>query len=345
MGGRIAPLVRRGALGTVVAGVVVVAMATASFGATPTPPAQPASGPGGAGYSWSTSVMRHVTFSDGTKDYWTFEPSGWQGGGGAPTTAPLVVFLHGWLGDDPSFYADWINQVVRKGNVVVFPRYQTSALTPPSSFTGNAIYSIHDALTTLAASATVKPDTSGMVLMAHSWGGPVAANVANRWSSQSLPQPKAIFFAEPYDRSIDSSLAGIPASTKIDCLVGDQDTTVGRTGCDALWALTGHVPASNRNYVWMFSDAHGSPGLTADHRAPTSNTSASRLDALDWYGLWKLGDGLRDCAVLGTNCQYALGNTAQQTFMGNWSDGVAVKPLAVSTTPPACPAGSTAKGC
>ncbi len=335
----------RGALATLAAVVALVAMATASLAVTATPPTQPASGPGGAGYDWSTYVVRHVTFADGTKDYWTYEPSGWQGGGTAPTTAPLVVFLHGWLGDDPAYYIDWITHVVRKGNVVVFPRYQTSALTPPSSFTSNAIYSIHDALTTLAANATVKPDTSGMTLMSHSWGGPVAANIANRWSSQALPQPRAILFAEPYGRTIDSTLTGVPSTTKLDCLVGDEDTTVGRTGCDAIWDRTGHIATSNRNYLWMFSDTHGSPSLTADHRAPTSNTSSSSLDALDWYGLWKLGDGLRDCALFGANCQYALGDTPQQTSLGTWSDGVPVTPLSVSTTKPGCPAGSTAKGC
>lgn len=313
---------------------------------TATPPEQPASGPGGANYPWSSYTVHHATFADGTKDYWTYDPAGWHGRGVAPSKAPLVVFLHGWLGDDPKYYSDWIHHLVRKGNVVVFPRYQTSALTPPRTFTANAMDSIHHALPELAKTAAVKPDTStGMTLMGHSWGGPVMANIANRASTENLPKPKAIMFAEPYDRTIDSSLAGIPASTKIDCVVGNTDTTVGRTGCDALWDRTGHIPARNRNYVWMFGDAHASPALTADHRAPTSNTKASRLDTLDWYGLWKLGDGLRDCAIHGTNCRYALGDTKKQTFMGDWSDGTPVTPLSVTTAKPACPKGSGAKGC
>jgi pimeloyl-ACP methyl ester carboxylesterase len=328
-----------------VAIATLIGLASAGNAATITPPPQPASGPGGAGYPWSGYTEKSVTFTDATKDYWTFDPSGWQGTGAAPAKAPLVVFVHGWLGDDPAYYMDWITHLVRKGNVVVFPRYQTSAATPPSTFTGNAIYSLHDALPKLA-DAPVAPDTAaGMTLVSHSWGGPVSANIANRWSAENLPKPKAVLFAEPYDQTIDASLAGIPATTKIDCVVGDADTTVGRTGCDAIWDLTGQVPAANRNYIWMYGDAHGTPALVADHRTPTSNTSASSLDALDWYGLWKLGDGIRDCGVYGTDCAYALGDTPKQTFMGDWSDGTPVAPLTVTTAKPACPVGTTAKGC
>ena len=55
--------------------------------------------------------------------------------------------------------------------------------------------------------------------------------------------------------------------------------------------------------------------------------------------------GLRDCAILGTDCAYALGQTSQQTFMGDWSDAMPVTPLQVTLSPPPCPPGSTAAGC
>lgn len=310
-----------------------------------TPPTQPASGPGGAGYQWSGFVKQAHTFTDQTKDYWTFEPSGWTGAGAKPAKAPLVVFVHGWTADKPAFYQDWITHLVRKGTDVIFPRYQTSAATPPDTFTANAIWSIKDGLTNLK-NVAVKPDTAkGMEIVSHSWGGPVAANIANRWSANSLPKPKAVFFAEPYFRTIDDSLAGIPSTTKLDCLVGDDDTRVGRTGCDAIWDRTGHISAKNRNYLWMYGDDHGSPALVADHRAPASTANGTVVDALDYYGFWKIGDALRDCGLGGTNCAYALGDTAKQTNMGEWSDGTAVKPLTVTTTKPDCPAGSGAKGC
>jgi hypothetical protein len=59
------------------------------------------------------------------------------------------------------------------------------------------------------------------------------------------------------------------------------------------------------------------------------------LDALDWYGTWKLTDALMACAFAGDWCDYALGDTPEQRFMGAWSDGVPVQELAA--TDPASP--------
>jgi hypothetical protein len=196
------------------------------------------------------------------------------------------------------------------------------------------------------AVATVKPDTAGgMSLIGHSYGGPVSANMANQWSSQGLPQPKSILFAEPYAGTIDSSLTGIPSTTKIDCVVGNYDQVIGRTGCDALWPKLSGIPTTNRNYVWMFSDYLGTPDLVSDHNAPAELNGTASVDDLDWRGFWKLGDALRDCGMLGTSCGTALGGTAAQTSMGNWSNGAAVVPLQSTTSIPACPQSGYPLGC
>jgi hypothetical protein len=55
-----------------------------------------------------------------------------------------------------------------------------------------------------------------------------------------------------------------------------------------------------------------------------------RIDALDYYGLWKLFDGLTDAAYYNRNRDYALGNTPQQRYMGKWSDGMPVKEMIVT---------------
>ena len=112
---------------------------------------------------------------------------------------------------------------------------------------------------------------------------------------------------------------------------------------------------------------HSTPPLIADHLAPLassasfppdvpinsqavtesseprSTTLRSRLrqrradrdapNALDYYGYWKLLDGLLDAAFLGRNRDYALGDTPQQTDMGRYSDGVPLTPLLVEPLP------------
>jgi hypothetical protein len=58
-----------------------------------------------------------------------------------------------------------------------------------------------------------------------------------------------------------------------------------------------------------------------------------KVDAIDWYGYWKLFDALCDAAFRGKNRKVALGNTPEQRYMGKWSDGTPVKELVVVADP------------
>ncbi len=66
---------------------------------------------------------------------------------------------------------------------------------------------------------------------------------------------------------------------------------------------------------------------------PDFANSPQSVNALDYYGFWKLFDGLYEAAFYARNREYALGNTPRQRFMGKWSDGTPVKPLIVSDNP------------
>lgn len=298
-----------------------------------TPPAQPTGGPGGSGYAWSGATTTSVRSSTAT-GYTTYVPSGWASGGEPPVKARVVVLLHGANAIDPENQAKWSTHLARKGNIVIYPAYQTP-LSRPADYTPNAITAIRNALAALAKNPGPKPDTSGgLLLIGHSYGSVVAVNYASRAAAQGLPAAAGILAVNPWYTTIDSPLS-VPASTEVVCVVGMDDTFAGRQGCDTIWDRLGHdtTPSPIRNYVRMYSDAHGSPALSADHSAP--NDKFSPVDALDWYGYWKLADGLRDCSLLGTNCAFALGDTPQQRHMGNWSDGTPVTPLEVSElTPP-----------
>jgi hypothetical protein len=50
---------------------------------------------------------------------------------------------------------------------------------------------------------------------------------------------------------------------------------------------------------------------------------------MDYYGTWKLFDGLYESAFYGKNREYALGNTTEERYMGKWSNGVPVKELMI----------------
>jgi pimeloyl-ACP methyl ester carboxylesterase len=329
------------------AALAVSLVLPAAAQATNAPPAQPSSGPGGSQTSWGapTQVAHNAGTTTPVDDYTTFVPAGWTGAGAAPTTLPVVILLHGANFWEVSDYTSWIHHLTAQGNIVIYPQYQTH-VTRPADYTANAIGAIKQGLAWLRSNASPAPDTSsGVTLIGHSYGGVVATNYLGRWSSEGLPKPATMLAVNPWYQTYDASLPNLPSTVKVDCLVGDDDSFAGRGGCDTIWSLTSSLPAASRNYVWMFSDAHGSPALDANHGAPSDALSAP-VDALDYYGYWKLGDGLRDCGMFGTNCSYATGQTAQETNMGAWQgDGVPVRPLQVTLGSPACPAGSNAKGC
>jgi pimeloyl-ACP methyl ester carboxylesterase len=308
------------------------------------PPAQPKFGPGGAEYAHQAVVCK--SHGKGGKAYWLFEPSN-----PAPTSAPLIVFNHGWILMEPRHYDAWIEHLVKRGNIVVFPRYQNSAFTSPAQFVPNAATAIKDAIQRVGP---VRLDLNRCAMVGHSMGGIISANLAVRWRDLGLPQPKAVMCAEPggarghvnwFGAKLED-LSRVAPETLLLCVAGDRDSLVGAGDAKRLFKATTQVAATNKNFVVLRSDDHGKPALVADHFAVCAPLPVRRgeqvsffvklahaPDALDFYGTWKLFDALCDAAFYGKNRRVALGNTPEQRFMGKWSDGVPVKELKVVVAP------------
>ena len=328
-----------------------------------TPPSQPQNGPGGKQY-----VHANVTrnrYGKGGEEYWIYEPDSPK-----PRTAPVIVFLHGWGGMNPLYYGAWIDHLVKRGNIVVYPRYQANLLTPIKDFMPNTLSAIKDALSRLKTEpGHVSPDFNRFATVGHSLGGVLAADVAAMAAELRLPRVRAVMSVEPgiTEPPISVPLADlkkIPAETLLLAVAGDQDSLVRDTDAKRIYYESTRISAANKDFVMLVSDSHGTPSLQASHRAPTAmdksydngeggggtpaavsnrigDAQVSRrvrpetmmVNALDFYGTWKLFDGLCDAAFNGKNREYALGNTPQQRFMGLWSDGVPVKELKVTDKP------------
>ena len=356
---RLLPLICGGAL--LIAGVV-------SAGERASPPSQPKSGPGGADYRHDRVVKN--CYGEGGTQYWLFEPASPK-----PKSAPLIVLNHGWGGMYPWPYGAWIEHLVRRGNIVIYPRYQASLATRAEQFTPNAIQAVKDAIGRLKTGNHVRPDLEKFAIVGHSAGGAVSANMAARARSQGLPKPRALMldqsalgrgktpsgFGAPGFPLADFST--IPADILMLVVVGSEDKISGDLAARIIFPKTPQIPQANKDWVILVSDYHGKPPLVADHFAPCAPDDsyaagerggwlaervqekarerfAERMgvaemdkkmtvDALDYYGSWKLFDALTDAAFYGKNRGYALGNTPEQCYMGKWSDGTPVKELVV----------------
>lgn len=240
------------------------------------PPSQPASGPGSADYRHSEVVAS--SHGAGATQYWLFEPAGPR-----PKTAPVVVFGHGWGGVDPAPYRAWIEHIVRRGNIVIYPRYQADNRTPPREFTSNAIASVRAALDLLKRdTGRISPDIGRFALVGHSMGGLVSANLAALAQRAGLPSPRAVMSIEPgktwgMARRIAfalEDLSAVPAATLLLTVAGDRDRIARDVDAKRIFYETSQVPAPNKNHLVMRSDYHGSPPLEAHHFAPLARSGA-----------------------------------------------------------------------
>jgi len=260
---------------------------------------------------------------------------------------PVVLFLHGFTAVDPEPYRAWIDHIVRRGAIVVYPDYQTPEPlgTPWNEMLPNAVDGLRRAVAELEGGAYPPVDRSRMTVVGHSLGGVLAMGVAAVAAEERLPRPVALMPLQPGDCLGCSSrlpnlgvplpdLEAVPAEAKMVMVVGEDDDVVGDAAAVSLWNGVRSTPAANRDYVVLRSDAHGMPPLEADHLLAQTGGFRGRLDALDWYGTWKLFDLLHGCAHFGERCDDALGGTPAQRFMGFWSDGVPIVEPVITDAPP-----------
>ncbi len=283
------------------------------------PPRQPPGGPGGAEYAHRN--IRETVHGEEGRQYWIIEPAQ-----PAPKTAPLVIFIHGWSAMTPGTYRGWVNHLAKRGNIVVYPRYQARLLSPAAEFFPNTAAAVRDALAVLAQPGHVKPDLSRVALVGHSAGGVQAANYAARFAEEKLPAPKAAMIVQPGQGANNGikivpmeDCGKFPAALKLIVMVGDADGIVGEGTARAIWRGTKHV--RERAFVTLRSDARGRPPLKADHLSPIS-WSKLASDALDWLGYWRTFDSLMDAAFSDKPLKV-------DADMGAWSDGTPVAPMKV----------------
>jgi dienelactone hydrolase len=145
---------------------------------------------------------------------------------------PVVLFLHGWRAIDPRHYRPWLVHLVREGNVVVYPGYQSPA-TPPARFLPNVIVGVR------LARRLVRPAT--MVAVGHSAGGTLAADYAADACARGVPEPQAVMSVFPAgrlgrhpERIPRRPWRNIPRAVRVLVLAGARDHVAGTAQAEAV---------------------------------------------------------------------------------------------------------------
>ena len=328
--------------------VFSVLMVSATAFCAPTPPPQPAIGPGGSTYAHAAVTVSGPFYAEGRADddnfrYFLFEPAEPK-----PVAAPVVMFLHGWRAFDTAYYRGWIDHIVKKGYTVAWVQYD-DGWTLTSKMPLNAMETWLNALSRLAAGGHVLPalGATGEVQTAfvgHSLGAYVGVLLSAMSANPTygIPKPKAVVAIEPGIEEVIPAigLGLINPSTKLVLVTADEDRLVCTDTASRIWEMTPQIPDQNRDFLLVNSDYTGLPSQTADHLFPLTTSlplqgtmlgqymTDMAVDARDYYVTFKLSVGALNCAFNGTDCDYALGNGSEnQVSMGDWSDGQAVMPM------------------
>ncbi|MCA8914778.1 MAG: alpha/beta hydrolase fold domain-containing protein [Planctomycetes bacterium] len=292
------------------------------------PDKQPEKGPGSSDYAHKkVEVYDALT---GGEHYWLYTPAE-----PTPKNAPVVVFVHGYGALEPKSYDAWLEHLCKRGNIVIYPQYQAHGLEPPQNYTTNCATSILDAFKYLEADEKrVQPIKEDFAIAGHSAGGVTTANLAADWETLKLPKPKVAMPVQPgrafsCDCKVQkngliplSDFSNIPEDCLLLSIFSDSDTTVGSWCAKEFFVKATKVKPENKNLVEFISSEYAKTPAICGHREPAAPlTEESMIDVWDWYGFWKLLDGLTDAAFHGKNREYALGDTPEQKFMGKYSDG------------------------
>jgi len=286
--------------------------------------------------------MKRYEIGQGPQSYWLFEPDQPQPEG----RAPVVVFLHGWFAVNPGFYGAWIDHLVRDGRIVIFPRYQNDVGTLPQEFLPNALAAVRDALGVLHDGVGhVRPDPARFVLIGHSAGGNLAAQIAAVAADPhaDLPQPQALIALMPGEifPMRQPSLSLIPGTTLLVVVVGEEDVVVGDLRGRQIYAEADAIPRARKRFILFRSDRHGFPPLIAEHTAPTGvhprldngegvfrslQMSFGDVNAFDRAGFWRIADLTMEAAFNGKTLDDATRDEERFRHLGFWSDGRKVTP-------------------
>ncbi len=307
-------------------------------------PQQPTTGPGSATYQHD-SVLFH-NYAEAEDGFWLFEPASPK-----PKTTNLIVFIHGYGGYNPMIYGQWIKHLVRKGNTIIYPRYQKNVFSPkPQQFSPNVITGIQTALKIIEESGKHIPTKKEeLCIVGHSYGGILGAEITVNWEKYSIPKPKGIFLCAPgtgpFKAGKLSTYEAMPADIKLLVIVNEKDYTVGDEMGVKIFETATNTPHRNLIRQQLDSDNNISAGhnesycvdkaFDSGHLNYTAKKALriTKTNAVDYYGYWKLFDAVIDCSRNGQNCEYAFGNTTQQRSLGMIAGGT-LKELEVITAQP-----------
>ncbi len=330
------------------------------FGQITAPP-QPATGPGSGQLLYTFTQAGPFNAKGGTAldsyAYYIFSPKGMAPGPSnpnplpTPTTAPVVLFIHGYDGDTLTPYQLWMQHMAQMGSTVVWVLFDA---VPVATWDQAIITDWKAALAQLTPAQgfippTLTPAGHPMTFfVGHSSGAYMSLKVAAEAATSSIPIPLGIVAVEPGQGQIPTfDPSTIDSHSVVMIVVGDQDNNSRLCIAPTIWKQMTAVPAMQKPFLTVRTDSYGTPAQLGNHWFPLTNTVNDdvpppvSVDNRDWNVTYKLSVSMIRCIHDSTYCDYVYGTgplnnygANTQTDMGVWSDGTPVIPMLNIADPP-----------
>ncbi len=268
-------------------------------------------------------------YKDGTK-VWVFVPDILKNS----TSAPVVIYLHGYSADSPLFYMGHINHLVKQGVIVIFPLFNLASIKgfltdlDQNLMIERAIQGVQNAL--LIPEIADIAELENITIASHSLGGMLSlcwqakggVPVKNmvllhpNISNDAIPDIVEQYFTIT---TLDFETFGAATTCPV-IIVGGADDTIAkpehvRAAFDSL------VNASSRVYYEVQTDKHGFPNICSYHTGPMQYS----MDSDKHTFRWRVMEDAVDFRVYYAAVDAAVDSRTYLEFdMGEWSDGTLV---------------------
>lgn len=233
------------------AGLLVVGLA-ACDGDDDWPPVPVASGP-----VVQTGSGTATPYGESAEQVWVLRPR-------VREVESVVVYLHGYGAHLPfEWHLEWMDHLLDEGNAVLFPRYQGGSTDDPWILTP---FDLAAGLET--GFRALRYSGEPVVAAGFSLGGTLAAVYAARAKEWAVPAPESVYAVFPVDPilvDLDLDLSGIPGTTRVLVLAGEDDYVAGPDAARELFGLLRGLPAGQKELRLVRAQGE----LPADHDAPT----------------------------------------------------------------------------
>src|SRR4051812_96280 len=154
-------------------------------------------------------------FGNGAEIYWV-----WR----APHPQSVVIFMHGLDQSElyPGNHLPWIEHLVRMGNDVIYPRYETAPGRGPAL--------LHSARAVVAAMVRLGAPRVPVVFAGYSRGGRLAAELAAAaWRFKVVPAAVMSVFPSELNPTLEEvvDFKRLPHSARVLLLAGQEDSPTG----------------------------------------------------------------------------------------------------------------------